>query len=336
MKKDWSNYAIVALLPFLAVAIVYVTEAFTRTSFFVCDRSGIECESIPGNIWKVLKVDSDSGKPPAGELPGNDEERKVIALRYSGRMTWSILREFYLYVCLACLGIGSVLTSRSVPRRGILWGFATLLLSGIVGLYFYRHPQVHMTIFMAIFAKAITPDLPAISDLTNRLNSLANAALFALLVASCAALLPSQDESPPGGLKQLSERMKYLRLILYAGTTLLVTTILLKKSIYQWALAYTVQDAALETARDFVASLLALDGAFYTLVLAAAYLPAALVLYRRAQSLVGPSLEAGEQETKLQAYGLNFSLKEAIPRILAILGPFLTGPAADLITSNLF
>jgi hypothetical protein len=335
-KKDWSNYGIVVLLPVLCVAIVYVTEASTRTSFLVCDRSDIQCESIPENIWKVLRIDSDPGQPSAGGLAGNDEELKVTALRYSGRMAWFILREFYLYVCLACLGIGSVLTSRLVPERRILWAFATLTLAAIVGLFFYRNPNVHMTIFLGIFTRAITPDLPAISDLTNRLNSLGNAALFSLLIASCATLLPSGDESFPGGLKQLSGRMKYLRLILYAGTALLVTTILLKKSIYEWTLAYTPQDAALETARNFVASLLALDGGFYTLVLAAAYLPPALVLQRRAQLVVGPSLEEQEQEIKLKEYSLNFSLKDSLPRILAILGPFLTGPAADLITSNFF
>jgi hypothetical protein len=340
MKKDWSNYGIVVLLPFLFVAIVYATEAFIRTSFFACSNRDSNCESIPQNIWKVLRFESDgstvSSTASASDLTGNDEERKAIALRYSGRMAWFILGEFYLYICAACLGIGSLLTSQLIPQRPILWGCATLTLSAIVGLFFYRHPQVHMAIFLAIFAKAITPDLPAISDLTNRLNSLGNAALFSLLVASCLALLPSLDESSPEGLKQLSRRMKYLRLILYAGTSLLVTTVLLKKSIYEWALAYTPQDGAIETARNFVASLLTLDGGFYTLVLAAAYLPAALLLYRRAQLLIGPSLDEAEKESKLKEYGLSFSLKESLPRILAILGPFLTGPAADFLTGNFF
>lgn len=339
-EKDWSNYGVVALLPFLFVAIVYATEAFTRTSFFGCGRSDSNCEPIPENIWKVLRIDADAAQSPASDLTGNDEERKVLALRYGGRMTWFFLVEIFLYVSIASLGIASVLIFQLVPQRRIVWAFGALTLSAVVGLFFYRHPKIHMTIFLALFAKAITPDLPAISDITNLLNSLGNAALFSLLIASCATLLPSQDPSfdasSPGGLEQLSKSVKSLRIILYTGTLLLVTAILLKKSIYQWSLAYTPQDDAIETARNFVASLLALDGGFYTLVLAAAYLPAALVLHRRAQYLVGPSLDETAQEGKLKEYGLNFSLKESLPHVLAIAGPLLTGPVAEFLTGSFF
>jgi len=336
MKKEWSNYGIVALLPFLCVVIVYATEAFARNSFFVCHNSN--CESIPASIWKVLRVDSDGGKSSATDLTGNNEERKVIALRYSGRMTWYFLGEIFLYVCIGCLGIASVLTAQSFPDRRILWAFGVIAFSAIVGLFFYRHPEIHMAIFQTIFRNAISGDVPAIAQITDLLNSLGNAALFSLLIATCATLRPSQDVSNgtsfPGRMKQLSTRMKTLRIILYAGTLLLITAILLKKAIYQWALAYTPQDDALEIARNFVASLLTLEGGFYTLVLAAAYLPAALVLQRRAQVLVGLSLDEAEQEVKLKEYGLNFSLKESLPRILAILGPFLTGPVADFLTGK--
>jgi hypothetical protein len=337
MKKDWSNYGVVALLPFLFVVIVYATEASARNSFFVCNNSNCN-ESIPANIWKVLRFDSDGGKSSATGPLEDNEERKVIALRYSGRMTWYFLGEIFLYVCIGSLAIASVLTAQLFPQLGILWAFGVITLSSIVGLFFYGHPKIHMAIFLTIFGKAITADVPAISQITNILNSLGNAAVFSLLIASCATLLPYQDASSdasfPGGMKQLSRRMKYLRIILYAGTVLLVTAILLKESIYQWALAYTPQDDAIETARNFVTSLLTLEGGFYTLVLAAAYLPAALVLQRRAQLLVGPSLDEAEEETKLKEYGMNFSLKESLPRILAILGPFLTGPVAELLTGK--
>ncbi len=343
MKKDWSNYGVVALLPFLFVIIVYATEAFTRTSFFVCDQNERNCESIPGHIWKVLRIDSDTRTSSISDLTETNAERKVVALRYSGRMIWFFFEEIFLYVCIGSLGIASVLISQLVPQRRIMWAFGViaLSLSFIVGLFFYSHPQIHMAIFLAIFVKAITPDLPAISDITNRLNSLGNAALFALLIAICATLLPSQDESidasSAAGLKGLSTRMKYLRIILYTGTILLVTAILLKKSIYEWSLAYIYpQDDAMETARNFVASLLTLDGSFYTLVLAAAYFPAALVLQRRSQVLVGLSLDETEQEVKLKEYGMNFSLKESLPRILAILGPLLTGPVAEFLTGKFF
>lgn len=335
MKKDWSNYVVTALLPFFVVAIVYAAEAFTRNAFFSCNNAATACESIPGNIWRVLRVDSGAVASSVGDRAGNDEEREVLAIRYSGRMAWFLLAEVFVYVCILSLGVASVLVFQLVPRRRALWVFGLLTLSMIVGLFFYRNPNIHMLIFLELFANAITPDLPAISDVTNILNSLGNAAIFSLLVAICATLLPSQEESFPRGFKELSMKMKNLQTILYTGTTLLVTGILLKKSIFQWSLAYTPQDDAIdEMAQNFVASFLAMDGGFYTLVLAAAYLPASLLLHRRVQVLVGQSPDQVEEQTRLKEYGLNFSLKESLPHLLAILAPFLTGPLAELFTAN--
>ena len=79
-----------------------------------------------------------------------------------------------------------------------------------------------------------------------------------------------------------------------------------------------------------------MEGISYTLVLAVAYFPASLVLHRRAQLLVGPTLSTTEQEASLKEYGLTFSLKDLLPRILAIHGPFLIGSAADLLSRNIF
>lgn len=334
MKKDWSSYGVIALLPFLFVVMVYGIEAFARNSFFVCN--GRACDSIPASIWNVLRVDTDGDQPSAADPAENNEARKVIALRYSGRMNWYFIAEIFLYVSIAALGIAAFITSQLSPAPRILSVLAVIAFASVVGLFFYNHPEIHMAIFQTIFKEAISVDVPEIAQITNILNSLGNAAVFSLLIAICATLLPFQDESLQGGMKALSTRMKYLRIILYTGTALLVTAILLKKSIYQWTLAYTPQDDALETASNFVTSLLTLEGGFYTLVLAAAYFPAALVLQRRAQLMVGPSLDDAEQETKLKEYGFNFSLKETLPRILAILGPFLTGPVADLLTGKFF
>lgn len=340
MKKDWSNYAVVALLPILLVAVAYTGEAFTRSSFFICSARDSHCESILKNIWTVLKVEGTSDGSDANQA-GSDEVRNALALRYSGRMTWFLLREIYLYICIASLGIAAFLIFQWIHgdvRRRMLWTFLILVLAGIVGLFLYRHPQVHMAIFLALFTRVITPDLPDIANLTDRLNSLANAALFSLVVAICILLLPAREaspaESPATDLKEISRRMKSLRLILYTGTLLLVVTLLLKKAIYQWSLAYVPQDGALEAARNLLDAFLTLDGGFYSLVLAAVYLPAALILHRRAQVLVESSLGEPEQETKLKEFGLNFSLRESLPRLLAIIAPFLTGPIAQLFTSN--
>jgi hypothetical protein len=333
MKKDWSNYGFVAFLPFLAVMIVFLTEASARNSFYICSNGNCK-ESIPGNIWRVLKPDT--GRTSTAELGDSDADRKIIALRYSGRMTWYFIGEIFLYVCAGSLAVASIFIFQLSPRARAEWTFGVVALSIIVGLFYYAHPEIHMAIFQTIFSQAISGDVPAISQFTRILNSLGNAALFSLLMAICVLLLPPTDAAAPDGLKQLAARMRRLRTILYTGTFLLVTAILLKEAVYQWTLAYIPQDDALETARNFLASLLTVEGGFYTLVLAAAYFPAALILHRRADLLVDQSVDEDAREAKLKEFGMNFSFKESLPRILAILGPFLTGPVGDFLNLKFF
>ena len=330
MKKDWSNYRFVVLLPFLFVAIVYATEAFTRGSFFSCSNKRFCKDPIPEHIGKVLKFVPDT----TGSVE-NDAAREVIALKYSGRMTWYMLGEIFFYISVGSLMIAAVLAFQMFPHPRIVWTLLLFVLASIVGLFFYALPEIHMAVFLTLFKNAITGDVSAISQITNFLNSLANAALFTLLTSICATLLPMQADSFTAGMKQLSTRMKSLSIILYAGTCLLVASMLLKKAIFQWSFAYT-QDPTDEIAGNFVASLLTMDGAFYTLVMAAAYFPAALVLQRRTQLLVDSSVDEAEREVKFKEYGMNFSLKESLPRILAVMGPFLTGPVGDLLTGNFF
>jgi hypothetical protein len=178
--------------------------------------------------------------------------------------------------------------------------------------------------------------VPEISRITNLLDSLGNAAAFSLLLTSCATLLPSYEPSFPGGAKQLARRMKYLQGVLYAGTFLLVTTILLKKSIYQWSLAFTSrEEGAVRVAEKFISSLLAVEGGFYTLVLVAVYIPAAVILQRRANHLEELPDEGAEREKQLNEYDISFSFTESLPRLLAILGPVLAGPVGELLSRGL-
>jgi hypothetical protein len=338
MKNDWSSYRAVAILPLLAVIILYAVYISARHSYFLC-RDGSCNESIPDNIWKVLTIDS-----TANDLPPTDPKelakeklakeikgREITALRYSGRMTWYFLGMINLFVCIAALAVAFIVILHQSTKLPLLWAFLVLVLSFLVGLYLYNHAEMHMAIFLALFEKTIT-DVPSVKQTTNLLDSLGNAAAFSLLLASCATLSPSYTTSFPEGMKELSKRMKYLRTILYAGTLLLILTVLLKKSIYQWSLAYTSQEArAAKTAASFVSNLLTVEGGFYTLVLVAVYLPAAFVLQRRASLLDKLPTEEPEKEKKLQEYGMTFSFKESLPRILAILGPILVGPIGEFL-----
>ena len=296
MKRDWSNYGLVAIVPLVAFVILFASEVSARGAFFEC--GGAACsESIPENIWKVLRFDTASNNPDSPDLI----EPKIMALRYSGRITWYLLGELYLFSCIAALAVAATLTYQLLPHHRLVGMSIVLMISLIVGIFEYVNPKLHMPVFLVIFERTIKPDLPGITQITDFYNSIGNAAAISLLLTSCVTLLPSDHPSPVDELKQLSKRMKSLRLVLYTGTLTLVLAMLLQKSIYQWALAYTSQeDQALEAARILVTNLISMDGVFYTLALAAVYIPAAFILQRRAQLLVDTLADETEKEKKLK------------------------------------
>jgi len=333
-KKDWSNLSAIAFVPILFVIIVYAVEAYTRYSFFGCVSDN--CKPIPANIWKVLNADTKTGAlPPEGDLV-TDQERQLTALRFSGRINWYFLSDIFLYVCLSSLIVSVVISYKVSPHPHIAWTLGILILSAVDWLFFHANQQFHMAVFIALFDKAITSDVHNIADSVNFLNSIGNASLLALLLTICMTLLPLPGNSEAEDLKELSVRTKYFNIALYSGTALLVTGMLIKLSIYQWTLAFIVQDNSVDIAKNFLNSLLTWEGGFYTLVLAAAYLPSMLILQRRASISMDPSMPEQEKDTKLKDLGVNFSLRESLPHILAILAPFLTGPVGDFLTGKFF
>ena len=57
MRINWLNSRFIAILPFIAVVLLYATYGSARNSFFFCKHGGCY-ESIPENVWKVFKLDS--------------------------------------------------------------------------------------------------------------------------------------------------------------------------------------------------------------------------------------------------------------------------------------
>jgi hypothetical protein len=129
--------------------------------------------------------------------------------------------------------------------------------------------------------------------------------------------------------------MSYARAILYAGTFLLVTTVILKSSLFQWSLAFTSHEPQLnKVAMSFVSNLLSVEGGFYTLVLIAVYVPAAFVLQKRTAYLNELPIDDTERAKLLSQHRMTFSFTESLPRILAILGPVLAGPIGQFFSRN--
>lgn len=339
MEKDWSNYRLVAIAPVLAVLILFASYVSVTHSFF-CKPQKCE-DAFSARLWNVLEIEQQvvadpctTSPTPASEDQVKDAKtRQRAALKTTGLMTWNFIAMVYVFVCLAALAVSFILTSQLL-HRSLMGPLIVIGLSSGIGILLYTHPEWHMPIFTALFKGTICHDVPTIVRNTNFLNCLGNTAAFSILLTSCATLLLPYRQAPLE-INQLSRRMKYLRTILYVGTLLLVVAVLLKKSLYHWSLAYTSQDESLaKIASSFLSNILTMEGGFYTLVLAAVYLPAAVVLHRRARLLPTLPEEEPKKDEVLKQYGLSFSFTESLPRILAILGPLLVGPVGELLSHS--
>lgn len=140
--------------------------------------------------------------------------------------------------------------------------------------------------------------------------------------------LNTEDEA-----REIAMRFQQLNLLLYMGTLLLTTSVLERGALHQWALTYLPKEnkelsAALEA---LATSYITRRGIYYTLLLAASYLPCVAVLRHRVNKLAPKKLTFAEKEKWLQEHGLASSGIETTQRIIAIFGPLLAGPLGELL-----
>ena len=193
-------------------------------------------------------------------------------------------------------------------------------------------------------------------------------AALSLVVASGLTLLRSREliETGMTGKKLTAEtidksahytamQIKHQRAILYAGALLLVIITFRQNVTLRWALDYLQPPAHLEKSPGFglakflfqrleilVSSIVMGTGVLNTLLLAGLYVPAALVLQRRAIRLsrlaVAPEKGARdapiskEQTEWMERHGLDFPLRDQLPKVAAILSPLLAGPMGQLLS----
>ncbi|MDX6382916.1 MAG: hypothetical protein QOK48_489 [Blastocatellia bacterium] len=295
------------------VLLVLLHSVLMWTTFF-CHWTG--CAAIPAEVTRMFPAE-----PKKEGLP----EAVEATAKYSGRLTSSFLGMAYLIVCVVGLAVGgrifyqSIAVDVAVPIRWI-----ALVAAALIGFWIvlYLMPALHMPLMQSLGPRTIDLDLAGATANVDRLNALGYISAMLLSLTVYTVLYRLRDATD---LKQLGKGMKSLNSILYAGTLILIVGIIFEKALLQWAFTFTSRYEPLVKAADsFTAALLAYDGGYYTLLLAALYLPAAFMLRRQGARLVDHDPKALEQ------YGLNFSFTESLPRMFAILGPLLAGPVGEL------
>lgn len=176
--------------------------------------------------------------------------------------------------------------------------------------------------------------LPSINTYNRLFDALGLTVGVMLAVAACAAIRRDAVEDAEG--KTLRRRMRLLRTILYAGAAALVVSVIRLSVTLNWGGSFlpAATPPAVSESATLITGIVNTLGIYYTILLAAVYAPAALVLRRRANALASQQ-PPEKQDEWLKARGLALSFTEYLPRVVAILAPLLAGPVADLVKSVL-
>ncbi len=290
--------------------------------------------------------------PPVAPTPPPDaptlEERRVAV--YSARLPWLLLYAVGVVTNLFALFTALYIvwaSLRDFGTSGRVWTLAAVLVAGFLSglIPWLLATKEHMPVLVPLVDCLLDTDVSGALKVIMVGNGFSLGVSAVAVLASCAALWPVAKPCAEA-VAEIARRMSYLRALLYVGMIALVASVLRLTALFHWALSFLPSDdrAAPLVAR-VTSNVTSGEAAAYTLLLAAIYVPAALVLRHRALSLVPPkekrvrkSKDGKEERTLsgdewLEENGLSVtgSPKEILPKPAAILAPLLVGSVGDLL-----
>jgi hypothetical protein len=310
------------LWPLIAPAVLLVTHVGFYSYFLFCDTNSVKsCSPVSSEtIVAVIK-----------SLPAPD-----VAI-YVARASWTLANGLYLLACIAALVAACFVMKEVLSNFDTRWPrlriFIIILLAANVALLMSAWAS-HDTLSPAqqLLRATVGQAEPEIH--INRLNRLFDAiSLTATLsLAFAASAILFQRDSNPQGKEELRRRQTLLRYVLYFGAALLAIAVLALSARLGWGTSYLPAESPLTTSvNSLVTGIVNSMGAFYALLMAAVYIPAALVLQSRVKQLA--AIEAPDDpNTWLTNNGFSLSVSDYVRRIVALLGPMLAGPLGVLLT----
>lgn len=325
---------VLAVAPLALLMLLTLARVYAARTFVLCETG--RCISIATNLNKVLITGQpNQGEPDEKQWAADAQKKEMVATAertgqvFTGRMNWLFLSVAYLIVSLVGAVVAGAIIHRPVKRKHARWPLIAITFGAVIALVLFLLPELHMPLLLRLLPTTLEKDISNITSVIDGTNSFGFAAAFLLTLATAAVLW--EVARPRNSLDDLARAMKQLRVVLYVGTVMLVIGMLFERCLFQWSLAFlSREEQPQKIAQSFFAGIVAVDGGFYTMLLAAVYLPAALIVRARTEQLAALPAEESDRAKTLKEHGLDFSFSEALPRLLAILAPLLAGPIGEL------
>lgn len=307
--------------PIVAVAALLALYYLVYNGFVLCDVGFVACEPS-----FVVQYGVQGGMAGAVE----DVHQRIVGA-YAGQMRWALAAGLSVLVGLGAAGyacyllVWSLDTVRPLVRVGSVVG--ALVGVGVVSIALVGTNEGHSAhTWRQLTAPTVAEAFPPVVPWTPWLDTTAMLVAFLVAVAISALLARSltTDVSERSSLEPFRSRLEWA---LYAGAALLVVNAFRVTALMSWSLSFLNPESAYSGGVESVASAVVFSqGCLYSLLLAGVYVPAALILERRARSTATDAKDA-EGPNRPDSFGVLTMLTQ----LAAILSPLLTGPIADLV-----
>jgi hypothetical protein len=369
MKPSWYNSRAVSSVPLVLFFLLFISYSASLAFFTSCGSGIAGCKGLrDGRVANIARLDKrpvvrQAFMPVAGHgvarLDKGEEAKrkkdeavrqsalKVVVTRYERRLVWTFFSGLSVLLSVVSLA-AAVLVARAAPstrrldarRRILLVLLPAFALLGLLSWFAEAQMPTMHPMLQATVGREHSLGMPRIALVMGVMNALSNACGIALALAVWLLLRPghSPDEPPPGTGEELEKRLAslretsvWLRVFLYAGTAGLVAGVLRMNATISWMQSFLIaaDEPTLDTLRT---TLVGTIGTFYSLMLASLYLPAVFIVRERARGVIhAAAVPAKVKTAALGETNFSTSLKDVLPKIVALLGPVLAGPVGEFL-----
>lgn len=290
------------------------------------------------NAGDILRI-SESVVAAVAAVDGTD---LITRLRASeARSMWNLALMLNLSAAVVLTTVACVTLWRSVSMRGLRLFVPTGVCLVVLGLGWLAYASQAGRPIGGIFA--ITYESLMASPLydpnfasgvylqVNVLNIFSIVAPVAALMAACSTLAPPKDGGS-GDLAFLGGQARSLRTLMILGSCYMVAGVLHMAVWLGWPASLVMEPGLSKVLLDQAMAITLFWGGGSTVLIAAFYAPALIVLSKRAELVLARNPEgAGGKSPKtfLEEHGLSLSFGKQLPEFMVVIAPLLAGPVGS-------